>query len=181
MPPVELPDRVWKWWSPSPCLRPCVHPPPSLPRHPGVAKHRSMCVCRCSPLAQMPRSVRRAPAARAALTGRVLLAARPRYRRRATGVARPRAEQPMRWLPSARRWAVVDDTVSPLLTPDGWRTERSSRAGWTARDTDWYFFGHGRKYPRALADFISVAGDVPLMPRDAYGVWCAPAGPQAPA
>ena len=69
-------------------------------------------------------------------------------------------------------WSVHDDTNTPLFTPDAWRAERSSRAGWSPQDTDWLFFGHGnRAFKAALADFVAVAGAIPLMPAPAYGVW----------
>ncbi|MGH7995253.1 MAG: TIM-barrel domain-containing protein, partial [Opitutaceae bacterium] len=36
---------------------------------------------------------------------------------------------------------------------------------------DWYFFGYGHHYRRALGDFVRVAGRIPLPPRFAFGVW----------
>src|SRR6185312_10843896 len=37
--------------------------------------------------------------------------------------------------------------------------------------TDWYFFGYGHDYRKALGDFVRVAGRIPLPPRFAFGVW----------
>ena len=66
-------------------------------------------------------------------------------------------------------WAVVDDSARPLLD-DGdwpWATPRENAAG----AIDWYFFGHGHDYARALRDFTAVAGSVPLPPRYVFGAW----------
>ena len=37
--------------------------------------------------------------------------------------------------------------------------------------SDWYFFGYGHDYRRALGDFVRVAGRIPLPPRFAFGAW----------
>jgi len=34
---------------------------------------------------------------------------------------------------------------------------------------DWYFFGHGLRFPLALSDYVSLAGPIPLLPRYALG------------
>jgi alpha-glucosidase (family GH31 glycosyl hydrolase) len=36
---------------------------------------------------------------------------------------------------------------------------------------DWYFFGYGRDYRKALGDYVRVAGRIPLPPRFAFGAW----------
>ncbi|MEK6570793.1 MAG: TIM-barrel domain-containing protein, partial [Bacteroidota bacterium] len=36
---------------------------------------------------------------------------------------------------------------------------------------DWYFFGHGHDYTKALYVFVQVAGNIPMPPRFAFGVW----------
>jgi alpha-glucosidase len=36
---------------------------------------------------------------------------------------------------------------------------------------DWYFFGYGHDYRRALGDYVRVAGRIPLPPRFALGAW----------
>jgi alpha-glucosidase len=63
-------------------------------------------------------------------------------------------------------WTVVDDSRRPLFTKDF--------SGFLPREagaTDLYFFGYGRDYKRALAEFATVAGKVPAPPRYAFGLW----------
>ena len=36
---------------------------------------------------------------------------------------------------------------------------------------DWYFFGYGHDYRKALGDYVRVAGRIPLPPRYAFGAW----------
>ena len=36
---------------------------------------------------------------------------------------------------------------------------------------DWYFFGYGHDYQKALGDYVRVAGRIPLPPRFAFGAW----------
>jgi alpha-glucosidase len=36
---------------------------------------------------------------------------------------------------------------------------------------DWYFFGYGHDYKKALGDYVRVAGRIPLPPRFAFGAW----------
>lgn len=43
--------------------------------------------------------------------------------------------------------------------------------GGAASPIDWYFFGHGRDYAGALADFAKLSGEIPVPPRYALGVW----------
>ncbi len=66
-------------------------------------------------------------------------------------------------------WAVVDDSTRPLFDDRDrpWVIPRAGAAG----AVDWYFFGHGRDYSRALRDFTAVAGRVPLPPRYVFGAW----------
>jgi len=63
-------------------------------------------------------------------------------------------------------WSVVDDSKNWALT---------AGAEWwdsvNADTLDWYMFGHGHQYKQALADFTLVAGQIPLIPRGANGVW----------
>ncbi len=68
-------------------------------------------------------------------------------------------------------WVVVDDSGRLLFeksdgTDPGWVVPRE-RPG----DIDWYFFGHGHDYKRALRDFTAVAGRIPLPPRCVFGMW----------
>jgi alpha-glucosidase (family GH31 glycosyl hydrolase) len=64
-------------------------------------------------------------------------------------------------------WAIVDDTPHLVFTRAGWLTNRDAPSGYR----DLYFFGYGRDYTACLADYCSVAGAVPLLPRWALGNW----------
>ena len=64
-------------------------------------------------------------------------------------------------------WVVVDDSKTLLFDEYGWLTPRDP----DSTRVDLYFFGHGRDYKAALADFRAVAGPVPLLPRWALGNW----------
>ncbi|MDR3329349.1 MAG: glycoside hydrolase family 31 protein [Prevotellaceae bacterium] len=68
-------------------------------------------------------------------------------------------------------WALVDDSRSPLLTPDErwdyWVAQRDT----AVQRQDWYFFGYGHDYKKALYDFTQVAGKIPMPPRFAFGYW----------
>eukprot|EP00727_Mastigamoeba_balamuthi_P005553 m51a1_g1617 putative glycosyl hydrolases 31 family protein (869) ;mRNA; r:217912-221125 len=60
-------------------------------------------------------------------------------------------------------WALVDDSATRLI--DRWLVgERNDRI-------DWYFFGHGLDYRKALAEFTLIAGKIPLPPRYAFGIY----------
>ena len=65
-------------------------------------------------------------------------------------------------------WALVDDSQRPLFdaSPWPWVVQRAS-----GERQDWYFFGYGHDYRRALADFTRVAGKIPMPPRFAFGAW----------
>src|ERR1700691_804098 len=75
-------------------------------------------------------------------------------------------------------WTVVDDSTRQLFDSDDFSFVEGERSPWpwvTARPAgerqDWYFFGYGHDYKRALYDFTRVAGKVPLPPRFAFGAW----------
>jgi alpha-glucosidase len=75
-------------------------------------------------------------------------------------------------------WVVVDDSTRPLFDTADFRFLQGETSPWpwvvlrTAGDRqDWYFFGYGHDYKQALADFIKVAGRIPLPPRFAFGAW----------
>jgi len=67
-------------------------------------------------------------------------------------------------------WAVVDDSRNHVFTdagtPDEWVAARPEGAR-----QDLYFFGYGHDYKAALADYVKVAGKIPLPPRWAFGYW----------
>jgi hypothetical protein len=65
-------------------------------------------------------------------------------------------------------WALVDDTERPLYD--------NSAQPWVAprpegKRQDWYFFGYGHDYKRALRDFTMVAGKIPIPPKFVFGYW----------
>ncbi len=65
-------------------------------------------------------------------------------------------------------WTLVDDSQRPVFT--------DAKPAWVAPrpendNVDWYFFGYGHDYLRALADFTRVAGRIPLPPRYVFGSW----------
>ena len=65
-------------------------------------------------------------------------------------------------------WALVDDSDRPLLDGSAWPWVVQRAAG---ERQDWYFFGYGHDYRRALEDFTRVAGKIPMPPRFAFGAW----------
>jgi alpha-glucosidase len=67
-------------------------------------------------------------------------------------------------------WALVDDSERPLFDASPWPWV-VPRAPGGAQRQDWYFFGYGHDYRRALADFTRVAGKIPMPPRFAFGAW----------
>jgi alpha-glucosidase (family GH31 glycosyl hydrolase) len=75
-------------------------------------------------------------------------------------------------------WTVVDDSVRPLFDSANFAFTEGAQSPWPwvvtrpAGDRqDWYFFGYGHDYKRALGDFTRVAGRIPLPPRFAFGAW----------
>lgn len=67
-------------------------------------------------------------------------------------------------------WTLIDDSKNFLFDNDPnweWVKERK-----TSPDSqDWYFMAYGNDYKQALADFATLAGDIPLPPRYAFGYW----------
>src|ERR1700690_360766 len=79
---------------------------------------------------------------------------------------------------SRNGWTVVDDTMRPLFDSDDFSFEKGEQSAWPwvmprppGERQDWYFFGYGHEYKRALYDFTRVAGKIPLPPRFAFGTW----------
>ncbi len=75
-------------------------------------------------------------------------------------------------------WAVEDDSTRPLFDSSDFRFLQGDASPWPwvierpAGDRqDWYFFGYGHNYRRALGDYVRVAGRIPLPPRFAFGAW----------
>ncbi|MGN1245932.1 MAG: TIM-barrel domain-containing protein [Muribaculaceae bacterium] len=66
-------------------------------------------------------------------------------------------------------WTLIDDSKGLLFDGSAdwdWVTERKSTDG-----QDWYFMAYGTDYKRALKDYATFAGKMPLPPRYAFGYW----------
>ncbi len=81
-------------------------------------------------------------------------------------------------LVSRSGWALVDDSTRPLFDSSDFRFKDGENSPWPwvmerpAGDRqDWYFFGYGHDYKRAMGDYVRVAGRIPLPPRFAFGAW----------
>ncbi|WP_445147211.1 TIM-barrel domain-containing protein [Dyella sp. Tek66A03] len=79
-------------------------------------------------------------------------------------------------------WALVDDSTRPLFDSSDFRFLRGEESPWPwvmerpasehhSSYSDWYFFGYGHDYRKALGDYVRVAGRIPLPPRFAFGTW----------
>jgi alpha-glucosidase (family GH31 glycosyl hydrolase) len=79
---------------------------------------------------------------------------------------------------SRNGWTVIDDSARPLFDSDDFTFNHGEESAWPwvisrrAGDRqDLYFFGYGHNYKQALADYVRVAGRIPLPPRFAFGAW----------
>jgi alpha-glucosidase (family GH31 glycosyl hydrolase) len=79
---------------------------------------------------------------------------------------------------SSDGWTVLDDSTRQLFDSDDFSFASGEGSPWPwvasrpAGDRqDWYFFGYGHDYKRALYDYTLVAGKIPLPPRFAFGAW----------
>ena len=75
-------------------------------------------------------------------------------------------------------WTLVDDSARPLFDSADFSMAHGEQSEWPwvmqrpAGDRlDWYFFGYGHDYRKALGDYVQVAGRIPLPPRYAFGTW----------
>jgi alpha-glucosidase (family GH31 glycosyl hydrolase) len=75
-------------------------------------------------------------------------------------------------------WTLVDDSTRQLFDSADFSFSRGERSPWpwvvvrpAGERQDWYFFGYGHDYRRALSDFTRVSGRIPLPPRFAFGAW----------
>ncbi len=66
---------------------------------------------------------------------------------------------------SRNGFAVLDDSRTPVLEPDGWVSPRDGTR------TDLYFFGYGHDYADAVRALYAVSGPTPVLPRWALGNW----------
>ncbi len=81
-------------------------------------------------------------------------------------------------LVSRSGWALVDDSSRPLFDSADFRFTEGEKSPWpwvierpAGERQDWYFFGYGHDYRKALGDYVRVAGRIPLPPRFAFGAW----------
>ena len=81
-------------------------------------------------------------------------------------------------LVSRAGWALVDDSARPLFDSADFRFKEGEKSPWpwvierhAGEREDWYFFGYGHDYRKALGDYVRVAGRIPLPPRFAFGAW----------
>ena len=85
-------------------------------------------------------------------------------------------------LVSRSGWALVDDSTRPLFDSADFRFLQGEKSPWPwvmerpagekpGSYVDWYFFGYGHDYRKALGDYVRVAGRIPLPPRFAFGAW----------
>ncbi len=61
-------------------------------------------------------------------------------------------------------YAVLDDSRTPILDDGEFMTRDEV-------ETDIYFFGYGKDYYGGLRDFCRLCGNMPMIPRYAYGNW----------
>ena len=85
-------------------------------------------------------------------------------------------------LVSRSGWVLVDDSTRALFDSSDFRFLEGEKSPWPwvllrpdnekpGAYVDWYFFGYGHEYAKALGDFVRVAGRIPLPPRFAFGAW----------
>ncbi len=94
-----------------------------------------------------------------------------------------KTEEPIgQGLVSRSGWALVDDSTRPLFDSSDFRFLEGEKSPWPwvilrpenekpGSYVDWYFFGYGHDYSKALGDYVRVAGRIPLPPRFAFGAW----------
>jgi alpha-glucosidase (family GH31 glycosyl hydrolase) len=75
-------------------------------------------------------------------------------------------------------WSLVDDTTRPLFDSNDFTFAHGEQGQWpwvmlrpTGDRQDWYFFGYGHDYKKALYDYVRIAGRIPLPPQFAFGTW----------
>ncbi len=73
-------------------------------------------------------------------------------------------------------WAVLDDSAANVIVEAHEVNGKPNPLGaWVMprdhAETDFYFFGYGRRYTEAVQDFYKLAGPTPLLPRFTLGNW----------
>lgn len=68
-------------------------------------------------------------------------------------------------------WSVIDDSKNHVFVPveSHWKNWVACRTDVNRQDL--YMFAYGHEYRKALLDYTSVAGQIPLPPRYAFGYW----------
>ena len=66
--------------------------------------------------------------------------------------------------------ALLDDSKSLVILPDGTLEPRRNALS-QVRAKDYYVFAYSRDYKKAVSDFYSLTGKMPLLPRFALGNW----------
>ena len=81
-------------------------------------------------------------------------------------------------LVSRSGWVLVDDSTRPLFDSANFSFKEGEKSPWpwvmerpAGERQDWYFFGYGHDYRKALGDYVKVAGRIPIPPRFAFGTW----------
>lgn len=64
-------------------------------------------------------------------------------------------------------WYFFNDSTNLRLDDSEWPWVYAS----DHKGADWYFLGYGLNYKSALYDFSQIAGEIPLIPRYAFGYW----------
>ncbi|GAA4276556.1 glycoside hydrolase family 31 protein [Aquimarina mytili] len=65
-------------------------------------------------------------------------------------------------------WYVLDDSFNFLFDNSEWNWVSETK---NASEQDWYFFAYGYDFKKALKNYITIAGKIPLPPRYAFGYW----------
>jgi len=65
-------------------------------------------------------------------------------------------------------WYLLDDSSSFLFDEEDWDWVSETK---NTSEQDWYFFAYGSDYKKALKDYTTIAGKIPMPPRYAFGYW----------
>ncbi|MBN1155285.1 DUF5110 domain-containing protein [candidate division KSB1 bacterium] len=65
-------------------------------------------------------------------------------------------------------WVLIDDSERPLFDDSDWPWVQARP---NKKLQDYYFFGYGHDYKRALYEFMQIAGKIALPPKFAFGSW----------
>jgi alpha-glucosidase (family GH31 glycosyl hydrolase) len=65
-------------------------------------------------------------------------------------------------------WCAIDDSNKPVFDNSDWPWVMARPSD---QHQDVYFFGYGYDYKTAMKDFVTVAGNIALPPKFAFGIW----------